>query len=351
MKIALVGLEKSGKTSVFNALTGQKKDINTFGSIDANIAVVKVPDKRIDALRDLYDPDKTRFAEIEFLDIPGSINDTSDAKVLACAREADALCFILRNFQNPMVPHPLDEVNPERDLGEIATGLILADLAVCEPRVESLKKKKNKASFSDTEERELKALLKIEKALNASEPASQAALTDNEKKQIRSFQFLTLKKAFPLVNISENAISGKKNMTSDKNLPGSMEICAKLEAELRELPSEERELFMEELQIEDLSINRFIRKAYALADLISFFTAGEKEVRAWTIKKGSTASQAAGKIHSDMEKGFIRAEVFSYKDLEAHGTEKNIKNKGLLRTEGKDYIVKDGDILNIKFNV
>lgn len=351
MKTGIIGLERSGKTTVFNALTGQNKEVDTFGKIEANIAVIKVPDERVDFLSDIYKPKRTQLAEMEFLDIPGSINNTSDPKILACAREADALCLIIRDFRNDVVSHPLGGTDPERDLREILTGLILADMEICEKRIVSLNKRKKKGITDDGENIELSALEKVLTALERAKPASDAELTSEEKKRLRSFQLLTMKSFLTVLNTSEENINDPRTLDDLKCLPNSMPMAARLEGELRELDPEERTEFMADLGIKELSLERFIRKAYATLGLISFFTAGEKQVKAWTIKKGLTVQQAAGKIHSDMERGFIQAEVFSWRDIKEHESEREIKKQGLLRTEGKKYIVQDGDILNIKFNV
>lgn len=351
MRTAIIGLERSGKTSVFNALTGQNKKVDTFGKIEADIAVVKVPDTRVDFLLKTYQPKKMQLAEIEFLDIPGSINNSSDAKILGCAREADAFCMVLRDFENDLVPGRPGGNDPEKDLEEIVTGLILADMAVCEKRIEALIKSRNKASFGDSEEKELVALKKVYSTLENTLPAKEASLSENEEKILRSFQLLTLKNHLEILNVSEKNINSSAAEAKLKKMPGAILMCAKLESELQELSEEDRKEFMRDLEMEQLSIGSFIKKAYSSLGLISFFTAGEKEVKVWTVKKGSSALQAAGKIHSDIARGFIQAEIFNWDDLKKYGSEKEIKRKGLLRTEGKEYEVKDGDILNIKFNV
>ena len=351
MKLAIIGLEQSGKTTVFNAMTGAEENVGSFGKIEAHISVVKVPDKRIDWLTNLYSPKKTVFTNIEFVDIPGSINDSSDPKIVSCAREVDALIFVIRSFANDEVLHPLDTIDPARDFERIKTGLIIADMEIAEKRLDRLKKNKEKGIIAPEEKVELSALEKIVSVLENEECASKAQLTEQEEKVIRSFQFLTLKPFLSLLNVSDDSINSDDTKKYLESLENSMAMSAKIETEIRNLPGEDRKLFLEDLGLTELSLNTFIMKAYETLGLISFFTVGEDEVRAWTIKKGTPAVNAAGKIHSDLERGFIRAEVFSYDDLLSLGTEREIKAKGKMRLEGKEYIVLDGDILNIKFSV
>ena len=351
MKLGIIGLERSGKTTVFNAMTGAGKEVGTFGKIEAHIAVVKVPDTRIDHLTELYNPKKTVYADIEFVDIPGSINDSSDAKIIAAAREVDAFVFVIRAFENPNVPHPLDSNDALRDLEQIRTGLIVADMTIAEKRIERLKKSIDKGAGSQDEKLELSSLEKVMKSLENEQPASETALTDLEEKSIRSFQFLTLKPYLTLLNVSDDALHVEETVKTVSQIPNCMAICANIEMEIRQLDEPDRKAFLDDLGIKELSLNTFIKTAYDTLGLISFFTVGEDEVRAWTITKGTPAVTAAGKIHSDLERGFIRAEVFSYTDLQTHGTERGVKNAGLFRLEGKDYIVSDGDIISIKFNV
>jgi ribosome-binding ATPase len=349
MKLAMIGLEQSGKTTVFKALTGSDKDVGTFGKIDATIAMVKVPDERIKWLTELYEPKKTVYADIEFVDIPGSINDSADPKIIAAAREADALVYVIRTFENENVLHPLDNIDPSRDFEQINLGLLVADMAIAEKRIKRLKVSVNKPTDKQEEEKvELAALEKIMATLEEEKPVSEAKLTDLEEKSIRSFQFLTLKPHFTLLNVSENQLASKEDKPA---IPNSISMCASIEMEIRGLEEEDRDMFLQELGIKELSLNPFIMKAYETLGLISFFTVGTDEVRAWTITRGTYALHAAGKIHSDLERGFIRAEIFSYNDLRELGAEREIKNAGKLRLEGKEYVVQDADILNIKFNV
>ncbi|MFH1877214.1 MAG: redox-regulated ATPase YchF [Candidatus Omnitrophota bacterium] len=351
MKLGIIGLEQSGKTTVFNALTGAEKQVGSFGKIEAHIANVKVPDERIDWLTDLYKPKKTIYADIEFVYIPGSINDSSDAQVIAAAREVDAFVFIIRAFENPNVLHPLGENNPVRDFEQIKIGLILADMAIAEKRIERLKKNVTKGVGSAEDKLELSVLEKLMEKFENELPAKDAQLTEQEEKAIRSFQFLTLKPYLTVLNVSDDALKKEETVKTTGDIPNCMAMSANIEMEIRRLAEDERNAFLEDAGIRELSLNSFIRKAYSTLGLISFFTVGEDEVRAWTINNGTPAVTAAGKIHSDLERGFIRAEVFSFDDLKRTGCEREAKKAGLFRLEGKEYTVKDGDILNIKFNV
>jgi len=351
MKLGIIGLERSGKTTVFNALTGADKEVGTFGKIEANISMVKVPDERVDWLEGLYNPKKTVYADIEFVDIPGSINDSSDAKIVAAAREVDAMVFVICSFDNPNVPHPLDSIDPLRDFEQIKIGLIVADMSIAEKRIEKLKKTIDKGASTPEEKLELSVLEKIMEKLENEQPASETELDEQEEKAVRSFQFLTLKPYLALLNVSDNALQTEQTTEYVTQLPNCMAICANMEMEIQRLDENDQKAFLDDLGITELSLNSFIQNAYKTLGLISFFTVGEDEVRAWTIAAGTPAVQAAGKIHSDLERGFIRAEVFSYEELKAAGSEREVKNAGLFRLEGKNYVVQDGDVISIKFNV
>jgi len=351
MKIGIIGLEQAGKTTVFNALTGANKEVGSFGKIEANISMVSVPDSRIDWLSKLYNPKKTVYTNIEFVDILGNINDSSDAKIVAAAREVDAFVFVIRAFTNPNVLHPLGENNPLRDFESIKTGLIIADMSIAEKRIEKLEKMVSKGAGTPEDKLEFSSLQKIMKILGSENLASSTDLNTQEEKTVRSFQFLTLKPFLTVFNTSEGNFRSEDTLALIKKLPNSMAMCANIEMEIRRLDENDRKEFLEDLGIQELSLNPFIRNAYKTLGLISFFTVGDDEVRAWTIQKETPAVTAAGKIHSDLERGFIRAEVFSFDDIKEKGSEREVKNSGLFRLEGKDYLVKDGDIISIKFSV
>ncbi len=351
MRLGIIGLNLSGKTTVLNALTGARKEIGTYGKSDTNIAVVKVPDQRVDRLTELYSPKKTVYADVEFVDIPGGIDDGSDPKIVAAARETDALVFVIRAFNDPNVPHPNTTVDPARDLGYIRTGLIINDLSVAEKRLERLKKNAEKGLSDARDKSEMDVLEKAVTHLGNEKPLSGMEMSDLEEKAVRSFQFLTLKPVLILLNVSEGDLGSPETSGCLDTMENSMALCADIEMQIQQLDENDHAAFLEDAGIKELSLNAFIRKAYSTLGLISFFTAGEKEVHAWTVKKGTSAVKAAGKIHSDLERGFIRAEVFSYYDLDSLGSEREVKNAGKFRLEGKDYIIEDGDIVVIKFSV
>jgi len=352
MKLGIIGLEQSGKTTVFNALTGARQEVGTYGKLESHIAMVKVPDERVDWLCGLYNPKKIAYADIEFMDIPGSINDSSDPKIVGTAREVDAFVYVIRAFENANVPLQHGDINPLRDFGYIDMGLIVADMVITEKRIERIKKELPKTKENKQEmEEELSILEKVMKQLEAEEPASEAGLTEEEEKSIRSFSLLTLKPYLTLLNVSDNAINTDETKKLIPELPHCMAMSANIEMELEKLEEGDRKAFLDDLGIKELSLHPFIQKAYETLGLISFFTVGPTEVHAWTIKKGTNAQAAAGKIHSDLERGFIRSEVMSYEALKTCGSESEVKKAGKLRLEGKDYIVQDGDIMYIKFNV
>jgi len=350
MKLGIIGLEQSGKTTVFNALTGADETA-TFGKIEAHLAMVNVPDERIDWLSSLYNPKKTTYANIEFVDIPGSINDSADPKIVASAREVDALTFVLRDFDDPGISHPMESIDPARDFEQIKVGLILADMSIAEKRIEKLKKIVDSGSGTPEDKLEYSVLVRIMEKLENELPASEVKLTEQEEKVIRSFQFLTLKPYLSLLNVSDSAVGSSETKKKVSSLSNCIALCANVEAEIQTLDEKDRQAFLDDLGIESLSINSFIKTAYTALGLISFFTVGEDEVRAWTVNKGLPAVNAAGKIHTDLERGFIRAEVFSFEDIKECGSEREVKNAGRLHQEGKEYAVRDGDILHIKFNV
>ncbi|MGB2630760.1 MAG: redox-regulated ATPase YchF [Candidatus Omnitrophota bacterium] len=351
MKLGIIGLEQSGKTTVFNALTGANKEVGTYGRSEEHIATISVPDERVDWLGKLYGKEKIVHAHIEFVDIPGNINDASDPKIVAAARETDALVYVARAFKNPNVPHPHETINPTRDFGYINLGLIMADMGLAAKRIEKIKALFHKTGKRKEDEMELAVLEKIMTKLEMEEEAREAELDEQEEKLVRSFQFLTLKPYLTVLNVSDEDLRSGETSSILSQLPYCIAIPANFEMEVQRLKESERATFLEDVGEKELSINDFIRKAYETLGLISFFTIGKEEVRAWTIPKGTTAHAAAGKIHTDMERGFIRAEVFAYNELKTLGSEQEVRHAGKCRLEGKEYIVQDGDILFIKFNV
>ncbi|MFQ5953271.1 MAG: DUF933 domain-containing protein, partial [Candidatus Omnitrophota bacterium] len=261
------------------------------------------------------------------------------------------LVYVIRAFENPNVPHPHETINPLRDFGYINMGLIMADMSITAKRIERIKAMFQKTGKKKEDELEMAVLEKIMEKFEVEEEAREAELDEQEEKLVRSFQFLTLKPYMTVLNISEEDLKTEETSKIVSQLPDCIAIPANFEMEVERLEESERAAFLKDIGEEELSVNSFIKKAYETLGLISFFTVGKDEVRAWTIPKGTTAHSAAGKIHTDMERGFIRAEVFSYDDLKAGGSEQEVKHAGKFRLEGKDYIVQDGDILFIKFNV
>ncbi len=353
MKIGLVGLAGSGKSTLFHLLTGG--DSGSAQKMAANVGMAKVPDLRIDYLSGLYKPRKTIYAQIEFTDLPGLIPGGQGGHAfLQSIRNVDALVQVVRAFQDPMVPHPVDSVDPWRDLEQLHTELLFADLEVVEKRLERLdsgkKKKENEG------EREL--LLQCREILESEGRLETLDLKEGQAELINGYGFLTQKPMLIVVNLDdEQWRSGQypgrdrlENYSREQGVP-VVTICARTEMEIGELPPEERAEFLSDLGITESGIDRLAQATYSRLNLISFFTVGEDEVRAWTIEKGTNAKRAAGKIHSDIERGFIRAEVVKYRHLHELGSMVKVKEKGLFQLEGKEYIMEDGDIVNFRFNV
>ncbi len=359
MRIAIIGLPQSGKTTVFNALTGAHKDtgIHGAGHGGTNAATVKVPDERMEFLRQMYNPKKFTLATVEYIDVGDIFSGTGPsrpemASAMSMLRESDAIIEVVRTFKDESVPHPKGSIDPQRDLREINSELLIADLGIVEKRVDKLQKSLSKPSKTQQQEKEeLGILLKCKEALEGEQNIGSIHLTDAQRKMVRSFCFLTLKPRIVVLNIGEDQIG---NTTLEKEFPDTAEIismCGKLEMELEGLEEEERGEFMQDMGVAELSSNKLIRLSYRILHLRSFFTVGEDEVRAWTISEGDNAPTAAGKVHTDIERGFIRAEVVQFDDLKQLGSTKDVKAKGKQRLEGKDYIVKDGDIINFRFSV
>ncbi len=357
MEIGIVGLPNVGKSTLFNALTkaGAASSNYPFTTIDPNVGIASVPDKRLDALFELFKPPKKVASYIKFVDIAGLMKGASKGeglgnKFLANIREVDAIVQVVRVFKDPDVVHVLGEVDPVRDIEVIETELMLADMETVDKALEK-NQRDLKARTKDAEEKKVR-LEAIKKLLAAGRPASEAGCTLEE---VRDFNLLTVKPVFFVANTSEQpdqAVLGKLRDFIKARGAILVEISAKIESEIIELPEEEKAIFLKDLGEDYTGLEKMALAGYKLLDLISFFTAGsEDEVRAWSLKRGLKAPQAAGRIHTDFEKGFIRAEVYAFDDIMKYKDEKTLKEKGLIRSEGKEYVMKDGDICFFKFNV
>lgn len=357
MKIGIVGLPLVGKTTLFNLLTGQHKEVSIYSSKGTkNIGIANVYDQRIDYLSSLYHPEKTTYATIEFIDIGGispELPSKEKAEIFSLIQDADSLLLVIRLFEDPAVA---SEKDPIIQIEHLRYELLLRDLEVVENRLERLKKSKQKLNHEELIEIEI--LEKCNQGLSDDQFLSNLDFSEDEMKKISGFSFYTLKPIIIALNLSEEQLKTKLYLQKEKldqflkgNNMASINICGKIEMEINQLEPEERKLFLEDLGLKETGIERLSRVCYEHLGLISFFTVGEDEVKAWTIKKGTIAKKAAGKVHSDIERGFIRAEIAKYQDLVNLGSMSKIKENGLLKIEGKDALIEDGDIINFRFNV
>lgn len=352
MKIGLVGLAGSGKTTLFNLLTEKFGGAASGAKMAANVGMAKVPDGRIDFLSAMYKPRKTIYAQIEFTDLPGLVPNQGGHTFLTAVRNVDALVQVVGAFKEAGLAGA--EIDPWRDLETLHTELLFADLEVVEKRIERLESGKKKKEQED----ELELLQKCREILEGEGRLESLVLKEGQAEMISGYAFLTQKPMMVLVNLDEEEWRSKnypqkeklEKYSKEQGVP-VVEICAKTEMEIGMLEPAERTEFLSEFGITESGIDRLARATYHHLKLISFFTVGEDEVRAWTIEKGTNARRAAGKIHSDIERGFIRAEVVKYQHLHELGSMVKVKEKGLFQLEGKEYIVEDGDIINFRFNV
>ena len=363
MKLGIVGLPNVGKSTLFNAITkaGAEAANYPFCTIEPNVGVVTVPDERVTNLSEIYNSKKTIYTTIEFCDIAGLVKGASKGEglgnqFLGHIRNVEAIVHVVRCFEDGNVVHVDGKIDPLSDIETINTELILSDMEVLDRRIQKTTKNlKGDKSL----QKELDLLERVSEHLGSGKTAHSMDLDDEEAEFVKSLDLLSYKPVIYAANVSEDEVSGKGNQYVDSvreyaASEGSqvVVICAKVEAELSELDDDERAMFLEELGIGESGLEQLIKSSYALLDLISFLTTGEDETRAWTIKRGTLAPQAAGKIHTDFEKGFIRSETISYdKLMEAGGKISAAKEKGWLRSEGKDYVVQDGDICHFLFNV
>ncbi|MDR0841912.1 MAG: redox-regulated ATPase YchF [Acidobacteriota bacterium] len=369
MKVGIVGLPQVGKTTIFSLLTEGRADASSWGNArEAHIGIAYVPDPKLDRLAEVVHPEKTTYATVEYVDLPGLATGEGKAALegqskdmsgyLNNLKNVDALLHVVRGFDDPNLPHIEGSVDPLRDIGLFELELIFSDLAIIEKRLERLVKDLKKVKSPELEQ-ENELLLRFKAALEQEQPLREIELTPDEKKRVRGFTFLSAKPMLLVINIDDGDAAkidtvvesfGLQKQASAPNV-GITAVCGKIESEIASLDAQEAAAFMEDFNLPGNALARIINKSYDLLGVFSFYTAGEPEARAWTIPRGATAPQAAGAIHSDIEKGFIKAEVVSFDDMVALGTFPAAKSKGVLRLEGKEYKVREGDVILFRHNM
>ncbi len=362
MKFGIIGLPQSGKTTVFNALSGAQASVGDYStSKEANISVVRVPDVRVERVAEIFEPRKVTHAEIEYIDIAGLTRDASsdrkkEAAYIHSIRQADALLQVVRCFENPNVPHADGSVDPGRDVNEVDSELMLADLISVENRLTKLKRDL-KVAKKDRDEIEFQTLQKFQETLEDEKPLRSLELTDEQSRLAAGFGFLMMKPMLYILNLGEDQLPDRQNVedkfTYLSELPNSSVagICASLQMDIGELDESERGEFMKELGLSQSASDVIINKSFDLLGMISFLTGNEHEVHSWPVRQGICAHDAAGEVHSDMKRGFIKAEVVAFDDLDRLGSWSKTRDEGKLHLHGKDYIVQDGDVILFRFNV
>lgn len=364
MDLGIIGFRQSGKTTIFNAVTRGTAETGSFGAgVQPNIGVVKVPDRRLDELAKLFNPKKFTLADIRYIDFPGEAfgggGTGPSQQFLAQLARCDALIHVVRAFHDESVPHPEGSVDPARDIAAMELELSFADAAFIERRLERIEAQMRsvKAGERDAAEREAALLRRLKAGLEAETPLRAQEISADERKLLVNYQFLTDKPLLIVLNVDDDAAARTAEIEAEYAVYGAKPqtavaaIAGKIEQELAQMSDEEAAEFRAELGITEPGLDRMIRMSYELTGLISFFTVGPDECRAWNVRRGATAPEAAGKIHTDLERGFIRAEVVRWDDLLAAGSMAEAKKRGLVRQEGKTYVVQDGDVMNILFNV
>lgn len=359
MKAGIIGLPRVGKTTIFSLLTKTVIDPQKYSSAP-NIGVASVPDHRLQALAKIYNPKKITPTTIEYVDVAGIAKGEAakENSYLQALRTVDMLVHVVRDFKDDSIPHESGTIDPRKDIETLEFELILSDLAVIEKRLEKLAKEMKKVKSKDNEI-EYELLRRMKMALESEQPLRTLDFNEDEERRVKGFTFLSAKPVLYAINLNENELSKMHNLIEECGLQkfegakntAFVGLSAKIEREIADLPPEEGETFLKDLGLTEPAIDRLIRETYRLMNLMTFLTAGEPEVRAWSVKRNSTAPKAAGAIHSDFERGFIRAEVVKYDDLTKLGSTAACREKGLLRLEGKEYIVQDGDVILFRFNV
>lgn len=361
-ELGLIGFERSGKTSLFNAITGADHAVGFSTHAEPHVGVVRVPDERLERLAALYRPTKTTYATLQFSDFPGGgfrKDAAPELRFLEQLSLADALVHVVRGFENDAVPHPHGAVDPARDIESMALELAFADIALLDKRLERMagETKAMKAAEREQARREAAVLRRLRDQLAEGTPVRAAKLADEERRVLAPYRFLTARPLLTVLNVGETEVAAAGALVAGGRPDAArleaepVAVCAALEMELTALSPEEAQAYRREVGAAEGALAQAVRHAYAILGLLSFFTVGEDECRAWTVTRGATALQAAGKIHSDMARGFIRAEVVGWADLADAGSEAIARKRAQLRTEGKDYGIRDGDVVRVLFNV